>query len=642
MKRTLIHCALAISFLSLNVETTADDPSGPGIDRSVIAKGMVPSFANDRVLVKFIPGTAASEIGKANRQTNGRTLNVIENIGIHVISVPAGTVTEKINLYSANPNVVFAEPDFNRVLVIPGEGDPAATGTTYFTEQWGLDNQGQLLTDPSTGAKTLFGSSDADIDASEGWDISKGDSNVVIAVLDTGLDIDAGCPGYNPALPNLDFVGKCVEAKSFVEDYSDTPHDVAAHGSHVAGIAAANTDNDIGIAGVGWNSSIANLKACFEYYIDLCPPLGCDVIVGVCPVSASATAMIHAADQGYQVINMSYASDEIDENGDPAGLGGMNATEAAAVAYAWSKGVVLVSAAGNDGANTKTYPAAYDEVIAVGATERNDDRASFSNFGNWVSVMAPGDTIISTIPNEICVFYSEILGIPFFPDSDVCLDWYSGTSMASPHVAGAASVVWGYLFGDTSPVGCVDANGTPCNEVVRSHLENGADTTGTNNQNMLAWSKNGRLNLAGALNYNGGGDPPGGGDNQSPVAGFTYNCNATTCSFTSTSTDSDGTIATYDWDFGDGKTSLEANPNHQYASQGRYTVSFAVTDDDGASDNVSASFRVKKRGSTSGSAGGGDGGGGDTTIEVEKGRKKCNDGKDNDGDGLIDADDPDC
>ncbi|HEB27801.1 MAG TPA: hypothetical protein ENI05_08505, partial [Porticoccus sp.] len=106
MKRTWIHCALAISFLSLNVETIADDPSGPGIDRSAIAKGMVPSFANDRVLVKFIPGTTASEIGKANRQTNGRTLNVIENIGVHVISVPAGTVTEKINLYSANPNVV--------------------------------------------------------------------------------------------------------------------------------------------------------------------------------------------------------------------------------------------------------------------------------------------------------------------------------------------------------------------------------------------------------------------------------------------------------------------------------------------------------------------------------------------------------
>ncbi|MEZ0148535.1 MAG: hypothetical protein AB9Q19_04345 [Candidatus Reddybacter sp.] len=94
------------------------------------------------------------------------------------------------------------------------------------------------------------------------------------------------------------------------------------------------TDNGIGIAGVGWDSAIGSLKVCFEYFIDLYPPLDIWTIVGICPVSSSAAAITFAADQAYHVINMSYASDEVDENGDPLGLGGLSETEEAAVNYA--------------------------------------------------------------------------------------------------------------------------------------------------------------------------------------------------------------------------------------------------------------------------------------------------------------------
>lgn len=455
-----------------------------------------PPYASDRVLVNFSPGTAASEIAAAHRMAGGRALKTIPAIGLHVVEVPNDTMLEKIALYQANPNVNYAEPDYNRILRLPNEtsNNPVSNDylINYFEEQWGFNNTGQLLTDPSTGEQSLSGSLDADIDAPEGWDISTGHPGVTIAILDTGVD----CSG------NLEFSGKCVDEQNFVYPYSETTDDIVSHGTHTAGIAAANTDNAIGVAGVGWNSSIANLKTCYEYAYDFCPPYGCTFITGICPVSASAEAIVYAADHGYPIINMSYASDVIDpETGEPLDFSSPPNAESAAVTYAWNQGALLVAAAGNNNDTTQVYPAALPEVIAVAATDRYDDRASFSTFGKyWVSMLAPGENILSTVPNALCVFYSEILGYPFDPATDACLDWYSGSSMAAPHVAGAAALVWADHFPDQlSSISCADTDSTPCNAVVRNHLEGGADTIGALGQNFLAWSQHGRLNLAGAL-----------------------------------------------------------------------------------------------------------------------------------------------
>jgi PKD repeat protein len=133
--------------------------------------------------------------------------------------------------------------------------------------------------------------------------------------------------------------------------------------------------------------------------------------------------------------------------------------------------------------------------------------------------------------------------------------------------------------------------------------------------------------------------------NTAPVASFSYACNARNCIFSDLSSDPDAgdSITSWAWDFGDGEGSSSQNPSHTYASQGNYTVVLDVTDNNSATGSVSASFRVKNHGGTSGTVDG-SGSGGDTgsKVEAERGRKKCGDGIDNDGDGLIDGDDPDC
>lgn len=131
----------------------------------------------------------------------------------------------------------------------------------------------------------------------------------------------------------------------------------------------------------------------------------------------------------------------------------------------------------------------------------------------------------------------------------------------------------------------------------------------------------------------------GGVVNEPPVADFTYSCNARDCMFNASNSTDDVAVTSYAWDFGDGSNGSGEMAQHLYSSQGNYTVTLTVMDAEGESDQVSASFRVKNRGSVSGSTGGDSGG---TTIEAEKGRKKCSDGIDNDGDMLIDGADPDC
>jgi subtilisin family serine protease len=480
-------------------------PANQALSRKQLILAQVPRYAPDRVLVRFRPGTAASDMGKAHRRAGGVELKEIPRIGVHVVKVPNGTVQQRIAAYRANPNVVYAEPDFYRVMIVPDEGnDPGPDaggvvfGREYFDEQWGLHNTGQQHTSFDAGGFPIqvTGTPDADIDAPESWDITTGDPAVKIAVLDTGIDCNS-----------IEHAGKCVEQISFVGDFSehlDDPYDYMGHGTQVAGVASVNTDNGIGVAGVGWQSSLGNLKACFAY-IDYIVYPDFYTYLGVCPVSSSAAAIVYAADNGYHVINMSYGADDYDGSGDPTTdpPPAQPNTETDAVAYAWSQGVVLVAAAGNYNDTTRVYPAANDEVIAVGATDHFDDRASFSTFSRpgdpWVSLMAPGVDILSTYRVEDCVFFADLFGYPFDPSTEACLTWASGTSLSSPHVAGAAALLWAHLFPGQSPQSCTTPGGVPCNAVIRSHLEHGADTTGAGTQNLLAWSAHGRLNLQGAL-----------------------------------------------------------------------------------------------------------------------------------------------
>ncbi|MDR7073422.1 S8 family peptidase [Fictibacillus barbaricus] len=259
--------------------------------------------------------------------------------------------------------------------------------------------------------------------AEQAWDVTQSSSSVKIAVVDTGVD-------YN----HPDLAGKVIKGHDFVADDED-PIDENEHGTHVAGIAAANTNNGVGVAGLAPKASILAVRV-----------LDAD---GSGSLDDVAQGIRYAADQGAQVINLS--------------LGGNLGTKTLedAVNYAWNKGSVVVAAAGNSGVNLPSYPAYYSNAIAVAATDQNDQKASFSNFGTWVDIAAPGVDIYSTIPlNRYASF--------------------SGTSMASPVVAGVA--------------GLLAAQGKSASQI-RAALENTADpVTGTG-----ALFQHGRVNAAKAV-----------------------------------------------------------------------------------------------------------------------------------------------
>jgi subtilisin family serine protease len=440
--------------------------TAPVVDAAELPPGVEtpPRFAPDRVLVAFRPGTPGTEIAQAHAAAGAQLVKRFDAIGVQVLAVPPGTVKAAVALYQRNPNVRYAEPNHYRLLILPTEGTdpapPAGLGIDYFPEQWGLDNSAQPLYEPDTGG-SVTGTLNADIDAPQAWDLSRGSDSVRIAILDSGVECT-----------HVDLLGKCVEQKNFT--ISSTPGDLLGHGTHVAGIAAANTDNAKGTAGVGWNAKIGSLKVCREYPSESFP------LLGMCDVADSVEGLLYAADQGYKVVNMSYGSDP-----DPYSP---SQAEAAAITYAWSKGVVLVAAAGNDYASTLHYPAAFPEVISVAATDRHDNLAYFSSFGSaWVSVAAPGHNILSAYPNAAC-------GLPA-NDPDGCYNWLSGTSMASPHVAGVAALVWAHYPGIT-------------NAQARGYIESSANAQGALGQNFRAWVKYGRVNAYRALTVDNPAPPP--------------------------------------------------------------------------------------------------------------------------------------
>lgn len=325
------------------------------------------------VLVKFKPGVSAATAMAVHQRLGSRVKETIPGIDVQVITTNR-SVGQAVAAYAREGQVEYAEPNFvAKALVVPD--DP------YFSKQWGMDNTGQ------TG-----GTADADIDAPEAWDITQGTATVKVAVLDTGVDQD-----------HEDLKTKLTDQADFTG--GNDPNDYYGHGTHVAGIAAAVTNNTTGVAGVGYQVSLMNGKVLNNS--------------GSGAYSWIANGMVWATNQGAQVINLS--------------LGGSrkSSTLEAAVNFAWDNGVVVVAAAGNSGNPSPTYPAKYDHAIAVAATDDTDAKAGFSSYGDWVDVAAPGVDIWSTFPNH-----------PYAIDKNLEYDYGSGTSMATPHVAGVAALVW--------------------------------------------------------------------------------------------------------------------------------------------------------------------------------------------------------
>lgn len=242
------------------------------------------------------------------------------------------------------------------------------------------------------------------IQADRAWDIWQPQSKITVAIVDTGIDQS------HPDLSNVllrDASGNVIGYNAQTNTATGAAAtDDNGHGTHCAGTAAGQINNGKGIAGVaGWNPGVPNSNT----YVQLMP-------VKVLDADGSGTdadvseGIIWATDHGARVISMSL------------GGAGSSTTLSNAVSYARTHGVVVVAAAGNESTSTKSYPAAYTGVISVAATDSNDTLAYFSNYGTWVKVAAPGVSIYNTYKGSN---YSTL----------------SGTSMATPHVAGEAAAI---------------------------------------------------------------------------------------------------------------------------------------------------------------------------------------------------------
>ena len=401
-----------VSFLFFNLGTSALAISSREIK--------TPSRVSGQVLVKFKDGTSDTSIQSELRNQNSQILRKINRTGTLVLNVSDKNVTNVIASLKRNPRVEYVEED--AIATVMDYPTTSPNDEYYTTNQWGLENTGQIIAGST-------GTVDADIDAQDAWKVTTG-SSVAVAILDTGIDES-----------HPDLAGKVIQSQNFSN--SPSVDDFFGHGTHVSGIVAANTNNTTGTAGVCPDCTLLNVKVLGD--------------TGSGSYSGIASGITWAADNGAKVINMS--------------LGGSarSSTLEAAVKYAWSKGVVIVAAAGNSGNPMKIYPGSYTNVIAVASTNNKDKKSNFSSYGSWVDVAAPGENIFSLLPT-----HSSVMGTNY--------GFASGTSMATPMTAGEAALIWSTPRG-TSAV------------AVRGRLESTADRVSA----LRSYVAKGRINAGRAV-----------------------------------------------------------------------------------------------------------------------------------------------
>lgn len=253
----------------------------------------------------------------------------------------------------------------------------------YLTNDTNGENTGTIIT-PNDLLFSAYQWNLPTIETGKGWNLTKGSSSVTVAVVDTGVQAD-----------HPDLQGQLLPGYNAISG-SETPDDDVGHGTHVSGIIGAQVNNGEGVAGISWYNKILPVKVLDSS--------------GAGTTYSVAEGVIWATDHGAKVINLSlgnYADSQFLHD---------------AIKYAYDKDVVIVSASGNDNTERPGYPAAYPEVLAVAATNASDERASFSNYGDYVDIAAPGESIASTYTGSQ---YAAL----------------SGTSMASPHAAALAGLV---------------------------------------------------------------------------------------------------------------------------------------------------------------------------------------------------------
>ncbi len=328
-------------------------------------------------------------------------------------------------ILSLDPEIEYVERDYYQQMF----ADPLESN------QWGLANTGQeflgIRRVPGSENDSLLlfrGTSGADIHRGQVESAPTDRSRVRVAIIDTGVDYlhpdlqaniwrnraeaegipgaDDDFNGYIDDVFGFDFSGDAANVISISPD--PDPMDTIGHGTHVAGIVGAVTDNGLGIVGVAPNVELMCLK-----------------IFPNALATASSQAIIYAADHGARVINASWGSPFY------------SSILVEAFEYAIARGVIFVAAAGNSGTSTPFFPARFDRALTVGATNANDRVTTFSTFGDWLDVCAPGENILSLRAARTDLYAGQ-----GEPNIRIIEDEYylaDGTSMAAPHVAGAAA-----------------------------------------------------------------------------------------------------------------------------------------------------------------------------------------------------------
>ncbi|MCH1625591.1 S8 family peptidase [Ferdinandcohnia quinoae] len=311
-------------------------------------------YHDGQVVVNFKKKLPKTEIDRMLKEINGKLLQ--QNDSSYIFSSYKLAIPELIKYFDSMENVEFTEPNY--ILIKNAQPNDLL----YNDYQWNLRM----------------------IETENGWGFSRGADNVVIAVIDTGVDLD-----------HPDLAGRITNGYNLVKE-NQTPDDDNGHGTHVAGIIASKTNNHEGIAGITWFNPIMPIKA-----------MGPD---GYGSSFDIARGIIWATDNGADVINMS--------------LGNYQKSKMLkhAVDYAYQRDVIMVAASGNDNSSQPSYPAAFPQVLSVAAVDDNGDRAEFSNYGNYIDVSAPGVDIPSTYIDHQ---YAAL----------------SGTSMAAPHVTALAALI---------------------------------------------------------------------------------------------------------------------------------------------------------------------------------------------------------
>jgi thermitase len=370
-----------------------------------------------------------SALAKLSLEWVGEVRSEISSINAYVVRLFPDLPVQSVDEFLRElPGVRYVEPNY-RVFAFTTPNDP------FFAQQYALSR----------------------VQASAAWGVWSPTRTVYIAIIDSGIDYthpdltnkirrysNGAIYGYD-ALNPIGWQG----------DYMD----YGGHGTHCAGIAGAEINNAVGVAGIAaWNPNHPNSNSA----IQLMPVKVLDE-EGTGTVSTVAMGISWAADNGAHILSLS--------------LGTLDFSTAIsdAVNYAWTRGCLLVAAAGNFASNAPTYPAHHSPCIAVAATDVNDQLTSFSQYGSWIDIAAPGQNILSTLPNNS---YAS----------------WSGTSMACPLVAGAAAVLWSY-------------NPTLTNQQVREALETQVDPYTPYNGRTIGSGK-GRLNVYRALQAVGAGAPP--------------------------------------------------------------------------------------------------------------------------------------